>query len=121
VRIATSIAAGCFDPVVTREYMEWSWEWVRGGDETLIAGVTEYMEEEKLEFGELCKEVIRRIRRGGGGMLETTVKRSFQNNIRYKKDIKDALDHLLETRQLVRTKANESDIGRPSWLLSIPK
>jgi Protein of unknown function (DUF3987) len=119
VRIATSIAAGCFSKVVTREYMEWAWDWVRGGDETLIIGVNEYMEEEKFEFGELCKEIIRRVRRNDGEMIEREIGRSFQNNVRYKRDLKDALEHLRETAQLIRTRLN--DQGRPSYLWSIPE
>jgi hypothetical protein len=134
VRIATSIAAGCFDQVVTREYMEWSWDWVKDGDETLIVGVNEYMEEEKLEFGELCKEIIRRIRRNASkwtvdtdegrrefvGMLERDIGRSFQNNVRYKRDLRDALEHLRETDQLISINLTAGK-GRPSYLLSIAK
>jgi len=119
VRVATILAAGCFSSVVTREHMEWARDWVLGGDETLMAGVSEYMEEEKYEFGELCKEIIRRVRRSGGSMLERQIKRSFQNNVRYKHETNNALQHLLETDQLVSTKMN--DEGRPSWLLSIPE
>ena len=112
VRVATIIAAGCFDKSVTRGAMEFAREWVRKSDETLLTGVAEYMEEEKLEFSELCREIIRRVRQAGGTMKHRDVGRSFQNNLRYKRDLQSALDHLVETSQLTLTK--EDTGGRPS-------
>jgi hypothetical protein len=38
--------------------MEWAYELVKRSDETLLVGVQEYMEEEKYEFAELCREMI---------------------------------------------------------------
>ena len=76
------------------------------------ATVAEYMEEEKLEFSELCREIIRRVRQAGGTMKHRDVGRSFQNNLRYKRDLQSALDHLVETSQLTFTK--EDTGGRPS-------
>ena len=52
VRIATIVAAGCLSKTVNRDHMEWARQLVMQSDETLLAGVQEYMEEEKLEFGE---------------------------------------------------------------------
>ena len=93
VRVATIIAAGCFDKSVNRGAMEFARQWVRKSDETLLTGVAEYMEEEKLEFSELCREIIRRVRQAGGRMKHRDVGRSFQNNLRYKRDLQSALDH----------------------------
>jgi Protein of unknown function (DUF3987) len=119
VRIATILAAGCSADAVTREHMEWARDWVRKSDATLWAGVNEYMEEEKLEFNELCKEIIRRIRREAGQMSHRDLGRSFQGNVRFKKDLDSALQHLVDTGQLLFNK--ESTGGRPSIIYTIPK
>jgi hypothetical protein len=119
VRVATDAAAGCLSKIVTNEHMEWAKDWVRRGDETLLAGVTEYMEEEKLEFAELCREIIRRVRQAGGIMKHRDVGRSFQNNLRYKRDLHSALEHLVDTGQLNFEK--ELTGGRPSLWYSLPK
>jgi hypothetical protein len=79
--------------------MEWSHQFVARGDETLLTGVREHMEEEKLEFSELCREIIRRVRREDGSMLRRDVLRSFQNNLTYGQEVKRALDYLLESEQ----------------------
>jgi hypothetical protein len=50
--------------------MTFSGGWVRASDATLWDGVTEYMEGQKLESDELCREIIRRIRHAGGTMKE---------------------------------------------------
>ena len=85
----------------------------------MLTGVAEYMEEEKLEFSELCREIIRRVRQAGGTMKHRDVGRSFQNNLRYKRDLQSALDHLVETNQL--TLAKEDTGGRPSIWYSLEK
>ena len=74
-------AAGCLSKIVTRDYMEWAHGFVARGDETLLTGVREHMEEEKLGFSELCREIIRRVGREGGSMQRREVGRSFQNNL----------------------------------------
>src|SRR5262249_24502624 len=112
VRVATTIAAGCFAKSVARDHMEWGVCYVRQSDETLLVGVNEYMEEEKLEFSELCREIIRRVRHAGGTMRKRDIGRSFHNNLRYKKDLASALDHLEETGQLIL--AQDDTGGRPS-------
>ena len=89
------------------------------GNVTLYTGVTEYMEEEKLEFAELCREVIRRVRLESGTMTQRDIKRSFQNNLRYKKDLTSALDQLVETEQLIEGKDKDTG-GRPSVWYSPP-
>lgn len=119
VRVATIIAAGCFDKSVSRGAMEFARQWVLKSDETLLTGVAEYMEEEKLEFSELCREIIRRVRQDGGTMKHRDVGRSFQNNLRYKRDLQSALDHLTETNQLIWTK--EDTGGRPSIWYTLEK
>jgi len=119
VRVATIIAAGRFAKAVSREDMEWSQDWVRASDETLLAGVNEYMDDEKLEFGELCREIMRRVKFEGGEMTKRDLGRSFQNNIRFKPDLDKALEHLVETEQLDRQKLGTG--GRPSWVYGIPK
>jgi DUF1009 family protein len=117
--VATIIAAGCFAKAVTREHMEWARDRVLAGDETLLAGVAEYMEEEKLEFSELCREIIRRVRFAGGSMTRRELGRSFQNNMRYKKDLAEALDHLVDTGQLLS--GSEKTGGRPSVWYKLPE
>jgi hypothetical protein len=99
VRVATNVAAGCLSRTVNRDHMEWSHQFVARGDETLLTGVREHMEEEKLEFSELCREIIRRVRREDGSMLRRDVLRSFQNNLTYGQEVKRALDYLLESEQ----------------------
>jgi hypothetical protein len=74
---APRLAAGCFSDVVAGEHMTFAGDWVRASDATLWDGVTEYMEEEKLEFDELCREIIRRIRHAGGTMKERDIKRQL--------------------------------------------
>ena len=56
--------------------MEFARQWVRKSDETLLTGVAEYMKEEKLEFSELCREIIRRVRQAGGRMKHRDIGRS---------------------------------------------
>jgi hypothetical protein len=119
VRVATILAAGRFANAVSREDMEWARGWVSESDATLFAGVMEYMEEEKLEFGELCKEIIRRIHHNGRMMTRRDLGRSFQGNVRYKKDLKEALMHLVETEQLIYGK-DQSPMGRPAEVFSLP-
>jgi hypothetical protein len=119
VRVATTIAAGDFADVVTRDAMAWALAWVRESDTTLWDGVCEYMEEEKLEFDELCREIIRRIRRSGGTLKERDIKRSFQGNVRFRRDLDSALHHLTDSEQLIFTK--EQTGGRPSYIYSLPK
>ena len=116
VRVATTAAAACFAKAVSREHMEWAWDWVRAGDETLYAGVVEYGEEEKLDFAKLCREIIRRVRREGHMTLRD-LKRSFQNNLHYKRDFQSALDQLIETEQLIEHKDETG--GRPSIWYSV--
>jgi hypothetical protein len=118
VRVATIVAAGCLDTVVSQEHMDWARDFVLKSDHTLIAGVNEYMEEEKLEFSELCREIIRRIRREGGAMTRRELGRSFQNNVRFKRDIEAALEQLVETDQLILEK--EKTGGRPSYWYRLP-
>src|SRR5262249_49122658 len=118
VRVATIVAAGRFAKVVSREDIEWARAWVRQSDETLLAGVNEYMEEEKLEFSELCREIIRRIRLAGGAMSKRDLGRSFQNNVRFARDLQSALDHLAETEQLIYQKRDTG--GRPSVWYALP-
>src|SRR6516225_5803135 len=118
VRIATIVAAGCLSKTVNRDHMEWARQLVMQSDETLLAGVQEYMEEEKLEFGELCREIIRRVKREGGSMSRREVGRSFQNNLRYGPELRRAIDHLIDTEQLMEWK--EETGGRPSWWLELP-
>jgi len=98
--------------------MEWARQLVMKSDETLLAGVQEYMEEEKLEFGELCREIIRRVKREGGSMSRRDVGRSFQNNLRFGPELRRAIDHLIDTEQLIEWK--EETGGRPSWWLELP-
>jgi hypothetical protein len=119
VRVATDVAAGCFAKHVARDHMEWGVHYVRQSDETLLVGVNEYMEEEKLEFSELCREIIRRVRHAGGSMRKREIGRSFQNNLRYKKDLTSALDHLEETGQLIF--AQDDTGGRPSPRYTFPE
>ena len=76
------------------------------------------MEEEKLEFGELCREIIRRVKREGGSMSRRDVGRSFQNNLRFGPELRRAIDHLIDTEQLIEWK--EETGGRPSWWLELP-
>ena len=118
VRIATIVAAGCLSKTVNRDHMEWARQLVMKSDETLLAGVQEYMEEEKLEFGELCREIIRRVKREGGSMSRRDVGRSFQNNLRFGPELRRAIDHLVDTEQLIEWK--EETGGRPSWWLELP-
>src|SRR5262245_24924123 len=118
VRIATIVAAGCLSKTVNRDHMEWARQLVMRSDETLLAGVQEYMEEEKLEFGELCREIIRRVKREGGSMSRRDVGRSFQNNLRFGPELRRAIDHLIDTEQLIEWK--EETGGRPSWWLELP-
>ena len=101
VRIATSVAAGCLSKTVNRDHMEWAHQFVSKSDETLLVGVQEYMEEEKLEFGELCREIVRRVKREGGSMSRRDVGRSFQNNLRFGPELRRAIDHLIDTEQLI--------------------
>jgi hypothetical protein len=119
VRVATILAAGCFADVVTRDHMERARDWVRASDATLWDGVTEYMEEEKMEFDELSREIIRCVRREGGAMKERVIKRSFQGNVRFKGQLNEALQHLVQTDQLALTK--EDTGGRPSFVYSLPE
>jgi hypothetical protein len=112
VRIATIIAAGCFSTTVNRDHMEWARDWALQSDQTLIAGVNEYMEEEKLAFSELCREITKRIRKEGGSKSRRDILRAFQGNARYKRDLKEALDHLVESDQLIEDKQETG--GRPS-------
>jgi hypothetical protein len=118
VRIATNVAAGCLSKTVNRDHMEWAHQFVARSDETLLTGVKEHMEEEKLEFSELCREIIRRIRREGGSMLRRDVLRSFQNNLTYGPEVKRAIDYLIESEQLREWKVDTG--GRPSWRLGFP-
>jgi hypothetical protein len=118
VRIATNVAAGCLSKTVNRVHMEWAYQFVKRSDETLLIGVQEYMEEEKLEFGDLCREIIRRIRREGGSMQRREVGRSFQNNLRYGPELNRAIYYLIETEQLEEWKVDTG--GRPSWWVGIP-
>ena len=99
--------------------MEWAREWTLTGDDTLFTGVTEYMEEEKLEFSALCREIIRRVRLENGTMTLREIKRSFQNNLRYEKDLGSALEQLVETEQLIEGKDKDTG-GRPSVWYSLP-
>jgi len=119
VRVATDIAAGCLDRFVTRYYMEWAARWVQGCDDMLLNGINEYMEGEKLEFGDLCREIIRRVRQAGGRLRKREIQRSFQNNIRAKHHLQQALDHLAETDQLREWK--EETGGRPSIWYGLPE
>jgi hypothetical protein len=119
VRVATIVAAGRFATEVSREDMEWAWDWVSDCDQTLLTGVNEYMEEEKLEFSELCREVLRRIRHAGGVMTQRELGRSFQGNLRYKRDLTTALEHLVDTEQLHYE--NKKTGGRPSPYYSLPQ
>lgn len=120
VRVATVAAASYFATTVSREHMEWAREWILSGDNTLYAGVTEFMEEEKLEFFALCRKIIRRFRLEGGSMTLREIKRSFQNNLRYKKDLASALEQLTETEQLIERKDKDTG-GRPSIWYSLPE
>jgi hypothetical protein len=47
-------------------------------DETLLAGIEEHMEEEKFEFAELCKEIIRRVRQWGGKMRRRELGKGYR-------------------------------------------
>lgn len=118
VRIATILAASRFDKVVSREDMEWARDFVLTGDRTLLAGLEEHMEAEKLEFGGLTKELVRRITLAGGMMSERDIGRSFANNLRFRSQLHDALEHLKATEQLIRTKISTG--GRPSIEWSVP-
>jgi len=118
VRIATNVAAGCLSKTVEREHMEFSYKLVKESDETLLVGVQEYMEEEKYEFGELCREIIRRIRQAGGGMSRRDVGRSFQNNLKFGPELWRAIDHLAETEQVVEQKVETG--GRPTMMYWLP-
>ena len=120
VRIATSIAAGCFSKTVDRDHMEWAHQFVMRSEETLLAGIEEHMEEEKLEFAELCKEIMRRVRQWGGKMTKRDIGRSFQNNVVYAHHIWNAVDHLVNTEQLLEWR-NASTGGRPSIWYSLPE
>jgi hypothetical protein len=119
VRVATILAAGRFANAVSLEDMEWAHAWVRDSDETLFSGVMEYMEEEKMEFDELCKEIPRRIRQHGRMMTHRELGRSFQGNIRYKKQLNEALAHLVDTDQLIYEK-DQPAIGRPTYTYGLP-
>jgi hypothetical protein len=99
--------------------MEFALASVRVSDATLIEGVTEYMQEEEMAFGELCKDIIRRIRAAGSKMSHRELGRSFQGNVRYKRDLDNALLHLVETEQLLLEKIATG--GRPSWVYQLPK
>src|SRR5262249_19760072 len=118
VRIATDVAAGCLSKTVNKDHMEWAYQFVRRSDETLLFGVQEHMEEEKLEFGDLCREIVRRVKREGGSMHRREVGRSFQNNLRYGPELNRALYHLIDTEQLEEWKVDTG--GRPSWWVGIP-
>jgi DNA replicative helicase MCM subunit Mcm2 (Cdc46/Mcm family) len=120
VRIATSIAAGCLSKTVDRDHMEWAHQFVMRSEETLLAGIEEHMEEEKLEFAELCKEIMRRVRQWGGKMTKRDIGRSFQNNVVYAHHIWNAVDHLVNTEQLLEWR-NASTGGRPSIWYSLPE
>jgi hypothetical protein len=119
VRVATILAAGCDADAVSREHMEWAHAWVRESDATLFSGVSEYMEEEKMEFAELCKEIIRRIRHAGGAMTKRELGRSFQGNVRFRKELNEALAQLIETDQLIYEK-DQPPRGRPTEVFSLP-
>lgn len=119
VRIATIVAAGCLSKTVNRDHMEWAYELVKRSDEPLLVGVQEYMEEEKYAFGELCREMIRRVRQAGGGMSGRDIGRSFQNNLNFgPPELKRAIDHLVETEQLIEAKVVTG--GRPSISYRLP-
>jgi hypothetical protein len=119
VRIATIGAAGCLSRTVNRDHMEWAYELVKRSDETLLVGVQEYMEEEKYAFGELCREIIRRMRQAGGGMSGREIGRSFQNNLNFgPPELKRAVDHLVETEQVLEQKVGTG--GRPSIWYQLP-
>lgn len=120
MRVATSVAAGCFSKTVDRDHMEWSRRFVVRSDEMLLAGTEEYMEEEKLEFADLCREIIRRVRQRGGNETRREIGRSFQNNVVYARNIWEAVDHLVNTDQLVEHRDNNTG-GRPSLWYSLPK
>jgi hypothetical protein len=120
VRVATSVAAGCFSKTVDRDHMEWARRFVATSDETLLAGIEEHMEEEKLEFAELCREIIRRVRQWGGKMRRREIGRSFQNNVTYGNQIWQAVDHLVTTDQLTEHRDDKTG-GRPSLWYSLPR
>jgi Protein of unknown function (DUF3987) len=117
VRVATIVAAGKFMNLVTQADMEWARDCIITSDDTLYTGIQEYMIEEKKDFSELCREIIRRIRKKGGALTGSEIKRSFQNNVRYKREIDDALDHMLASLQLEYTRKDTG--GRPSGIYSI--
>jgi DNA replicative helicase MCM subunit Mcm2 (Cdc46/Mcm family) len=118
VRIATIGAASCLSKTVNRDHMEWAYELVKRSDETLLVGVQEYMEEEKYEFAELCREMIRRMRQSGGGMSGRDIGRSFQNNLKFGPELKRAIDHLVGTEQVIEQKVETG--GRPSIWYQLP-
>jgi hypothetical protein len=124
VRDASTIAAGCLDKFVQRKYMELTRDWTLASDESLWQGFLEYGDEEKLDFSNLCREIIRRVRRvlrEGGKMTERKLKRSFQNNLKRKQDLDIAIDQLVETNQLLEFKVKpEGGIGRPSIHYELP-
>ena len=119
VRVGTTVAAGCFSKTVNRDHMEWAHEFVRRSDEALLAGVEEWMEEEKLQFGDLCREIIKKVKREGGRIRRRDVGRAFQGNVTYgSKEYRDALGHLVETEQLFEWE--EKTAGRSIWWLELP-
>jgi hypothetical protein len=115
---APRLAAGCFSDVVAGEHMTFAGDWVRASDATLWDGVTEYMEEEKLEFDELCREIIRRIRHAGGAMKERDIKRQLPRQCSFQERARHALQHLGETEQVEHRR--EQTGGRPSISYSLP-
>jgi hypothetical protein len=119
VRIATNVAAGCFAQVVTRDHMEWARRWMMQSDETLLTGVEEYMEEEKYAFGELCREIVKRVGRAGGRMTHRQIGRSFQGHLTYARDLESALNFLTGTAQLVWGK--DPTGGRPTEWYALPE
>jgi hypothetical protein len=100
--------------------MEWAREFVNGSNATLLSGIEEYMEEEKLAFAELCREMIRRVRLYGGKMSKREIGRSFQNNVEQRHQIWSAIDHLVETEQLIEWRDGDTG-GRPSIWYFLPQ
>jgi hypothetical protein len=116
VRVASVVAAGRFSREVSRGDMEWSRDWVLASDETLLAGVNDYMEEEKFKLADLYREVLRRIKSNGNAMPVRKLKRSFQNNKTHKDQLTDAVDWLKADGRLVEHKVPTG--GRPKdWYI----
>jgi hypothetical protein len=59
------------------------------------------MEEEKLAFDPMCKAIVRLVRNAGGRAPFWRIGKKMQKSSRGKRDWREALEHLVDTHQLI--------------------